>query len=292
MISSLFSSFVYNPLYNGLIFFVGNVPYADVGIAVILLTIIVKVVLLPLAHIAIRSQIVMNAIKPELEAIRAKYKDNKQEQAKQTMSLYKDKKINPFAMIIPLFIQIPIIFGLYWVFFKGGLPNVNTDILYSFITIPDVINMQFIGLVDVGGKSLVMAILAGITQYIHTKISFPKLDTKNKEKSFKNDLAKSMHIQMRYVLPIIVGVISYTISAAIALYWTTSNIFAILQEVFIRKRMLREADSSRGITSKDGSSSQNTMSGDDSSQGIVHDDSQGNRPIDQTKKHVLEVPKV
>ncbi len=252
MISSLFSSFIYNPLYNGLIFLVGHIPFADVGIAVIILTIAVKVILLPLAHVAIRSQIVMNAIKPELEAIKDKYKEDKQEQAKQTMSLYREKKINPFAMIVPLFIQIPIILGLYWVFLRGGLPEVNTELLYSFVRIPEMVNMQFMGIVDVGGKSIVIALLAGISQYIHTKISFPKLDTKNKEKSFKNDIARSMHIQMRYVLPIIVGVISYSISAAIAIYWTTSNIFAILQEVFIRKRMLKKADVKQEATNASG----------------------------------------
>lgn len=242
MFSTLFSAVVYNPLYNSLIFLIDHVPYADVGIAVILLTIGVKLILLPLAHIAIRSQITMNAIKPELEVIREKYKKDKQEQARQTMSLYKEKNINPFAMIVPLLIQIPIIFGLYWVFFRGGLPEVNTELLYSFISAPNIVNMQFIGSVDMGGKSIVIALLAGITQYVHTKLSFPKPAAKSKEQSFKNDLARSMHIQMRYVLPVIVGVISYTISAAIALYWTTSNLFAIGQEIFVRRRMLKHAE--------------------------------------------------
>ncbi|NQV93048.1 membrane protein insertase YidC [Candidatus Kaiserbacteria bacterium] len=242
MFSTFFSSAIYNPLYNSLIFLINHVPYADVGIAVVILTVAVKLVLLPLAHTAIRSQIMMNAIKPELEAIREKYKKDKQEQAKQTMALYKEKEINPFAMIIPLLIQIPIVFGLYWVTLRGGLPEVKIDLLYSFIPIPETVNMQFIGLIDIAGKSIVLALLAGITQFIHTKLSFPKLETKNNEQSFKNDLARSMHIQMRYVLPIIVGVISYTISAAVALYWATSNIFAIGQEIFVRRRLIKNAE--------------------------------------------------
>lgn len=237
-----FSTVVYNPLYNSLIFLINHVPYADVGIAVVLLTVAVKLLLLPLAHTAIRSQIMMNKIKPELDAIKNKYKKDKQEQARRTMSLYKERKINPLAMIIPLIIQIPIIFGLYFVFFRGGLPEINTGLLYSFIPIPKMVNMQFIGLIDIGGKSVVIAFLAGITQFIHTKISFPKLEAKGDERSFKNDLARSMHIQMRYVLPIIIGVIAYTVSAAVALYWTTSNLFAIGQEIFVRKRMLKRAE--------------------------------------------------
>lgn len=246
MFSALFSSIIYNPLYNSLVFLISHVPYADVGIAVILLTLAVKFILLPLAHVAIRSQIMMNAIKPELEAIRKKYKNDKQEQARETMALYKRKSINPFAMILPLLIQIPIIFGLYWVFFRGGLPSVNGDILYAFISLPETVNMQFIGLIDMGGKSIALALFAGITQYIHAKISFPKLEAQPEKPSFKDDLARSMHIQMRYVLPIIVGVIAYTISAAVALYWMTSNIFAIGQEIFVRRRMLRHAENKNG----------------------------------------------
>ena len=254
MFSTFYSAVIYDPLYNSLIFLINTVPYADVGIAVVLLTIAVKLVLLPLAHIAIRSQIGMNSIKPQIEAIRDKYKKDKQEQARQTMSLYKEKNINPFAMLVPLIIQIPIIFGLYWVFFRGGLPEVNADLLYSFVSVPEMVNMQFLGLIDMGGKSIIFGLLAGISQYIYTKLSFPKLETKSKEQSFKNDLARSMHIQMRYVLPVVVGVISYTISAAIALYWTTSNIFSIGQEIFVRRRLLKEADDSdvsQGIMSTD-----------------------------------------
>ncbi|MEX0652182.1 MAG: YidC/Oxa1 family membrane protein insertase [Candidatus Paceibacterota bacterium] len=248
MFSYLFSTVIYDPLYNSLVFLINHIPYADMGIAVVILTIGVKLILLPLAQSAIRSQIMMNAVKPELEEIRETYKDNKQEQAQKTMALYKEKRINPFAMILPLLIQLPIIFGLYWVFFKGGFPEINADILYSFVSVPDMVNMNFIGFVDMAGKSIVLAVLAGVTQFIHTRISFPKFDTKNKEQSFKNDLARSMQIQMRYVLPVIIGVISYSISAAIALYWTTSNIFAILQEIFVRKRMVQSAEIKDGTS--------------------------------------------
>ena len=242
MFSAFFSSFIYNPLYNSLVFLINHAPYADVGIAIILLTCAVKLVLLPLAHTAVRSQIMMNAIKGDLDAIREKYKNDKQKQAQHTMALYKEKNINPFAMILPLLIQIPIIFGLYWVFFRGGLPNINTDLLYGFIPLPESVNMQFIGLIDMGGKSVALALFAGITQYIQAKLAFPKLEARAEQSSFKDDLARSMHLQMRYVLPIIVGVIAYTISAAVALYWTTSNIFAIGQEIFVRRKLLKRAE--------------------------------------------------
>ncbi|MCW9054933.1 MAG: YidC/Oxa1 family membrane protein insertase [Candidatus Pacebacteria bacterium] len=240
MFSAFFHNFVYAPLYNGLVFFIDIVPYADVGIAVILLTITVKLILLPVAQSGIRSQILMNSIKPDLEDIREKYKEDKQEQARKTMDLYKEKKINPFSIILPLIVQIPVIFGLYWVFFRGGLPNIKTELLYSFVDIPIVVNMHFLGFIDVAGKSILFALLAGVTQYIYTKLSFPKPQENNGEPSFKNDLAKSMHLQMRYVMPIVVGVIAYSISAAVAIYWSTSNLFMIGQEIFVRRRMMEK----------------------------------------------------
>lgn len=242
MISTFFHAGIYTPLYNGLVFLIDYVPYADVGIVVILLTIVVKLILLPLAQTAIRSQILMNAIKPDLEMIREKFKDNKQEQARLTMELYKEKGINPFSIIVPLLIQIPVILGLYWVFFKGGLPNISTETLYSFVEAPSTVNMHFLGLIDMGGKSVLLATLAGITQYIYTKLSFPKPEKTKGAPSFKDDLAKSMHIQMRYVMPVIITVIAYSVSAAIALYWTTSNLFAIGQEIFVRRRMFKKME--------------------------------------------------
>ena len=238
MIASFFTTFIYNPLYNGLIFFVSIVPGGDVGIAVILLTIFVKFILFPLSIKAVKTQVIMREIEGPLKELQEKYKEDKQKQAQEIMALYREKGINPFSSILLLFIQIPIIFGLYWVFFKGGLPEVDTSLLYSFISAPTVIDMNFVGLVDMAGKSVILAFLAGVTQYIQAKLSLPPLKPRDeKEASFKDDLARSFHLQMRYVLPVIVFFISWSISAAIALYWTTSNIFSILQEWYVRSHI-------------------------------------------------------
>ena len=237
MFSAFFSNVIYNPLYNSLIFFINHVPFADVGIAVVILTLLVKLVLFPLAHTAIKSQARINSVKGDLDSIKEKYKKDKQEQARKTMALYKEKGINPFSSLLPLLVQFPIIIGLYWVFFKGGLPEINIDILYSFISIPSEINMNFLGLIDMSGKSIVLALIAGVTQFFQAKLAFPKMVEKSNTPSFKNDLARSFHIQMRFVFPVVVAGISYSISSAIALYWLTSNLFAIGQEVFVKKKI-------------------------------------------------------
>ncbi len=235
MISEAFNFAVYEPLYNGLIFLVDTVPRADVGIAVILLTIAVKIILLPLAYKASLMQQKIRQVTPEINEIKKKYTD-KQEQTLKTLELYKKYNIRPFSSVLVMFVQIPVIFGLYWVFFKGGLPAVNTEILYSFVSVPvSAPNMMFIGFFDMAGRSILFALIAGVTQFLLSRITLPKPAPKSKNPSLKEDLAHSMHLQMKYVMPIIIAVISYTISAAIALYWATSNIFAIVQELLIRK---------------------------------------------------------
>jgi len=239
MFVSAFNIVIHDPLYNALVFLISVVPYADVGIAVILLTVLVKLILFPFAKQAIETQFTVRKITPELEKIKKEYKDDQQEQVKRTLALYKENDIHPLSGFLVILIQLPIILGLYWIFFKGGLPQIDVSSLYTFMKAPMEVNMQFLSIVDMGGKSIVLALLAGATQFIHARIAIviPEVTTKPGE-SLKDDLMRSMHIQMKYVLPVIVGVIAYTISAAVALYWTTSNVFTIVQELLVRRSIL------------------------------------------------------
>lgn len=236
MESGIFSTFFYQPLYNGLVFFVSAVPGGNVGIAIILLTIAVRIVLLPLSHKSVVSQAKMRTIAPHVEKIKEKHKDNKQEQARKTMELYKEHGINPFSGCLLVLIQLPVIFALYFVFFKG-LPNLDTDILYSFVHKPEIMSMMFLGIM-LSKKSLILALIAAVTQYYQIKLSIPALPPADKDAkpSFKDDFARSFNVQMRFMLPLIVFGVSYSISAAIALYWATSNLFSIAHELYVKRK--------------------------------------------------------
>jgi len=240
MFSYILHTFFFDPIYNGLVFFVNVVPGGDVGIAIILITIIVKLLLLPLSLKAARTQRVMKEIEPKLKESKEKHKDNREEQAKAMMEIYKEAGLNPFASVFLLFLQIPLIIALYLSVARGGgvpLPDINVELLYSFVSSPEVVNMIFIGLVDIAGKSLPLAALAGITQFIHAQMAIPKPEPRKEgeKPSLKTDFARSMQMQMRYVMPIIIFVFAYTISAAIALYFTISNIVQIGQELLVRR---------------------------------------------------------
>jgi YidC/Oxa1 family membrane protein insertase len=242
MFVSLFNTFIYNPLYNGLVLFIDFVPMADVGIAVILLTILVKLLLFPIAQKVARTQVIIKKVQPEIDEIKNKYKDDRTELTRKTLEVYKQNKINPLFGFLIILIQLPIIFGLYWVFYKGGLPNIDTTLLYSFVPIPYNVNMLFLGVVPMAGKSVVLAALAGITQFINMQIIIPKQPKKDPtdKPNFKDDMTRNMHIQMKYMMPILITVMAYVISSAIALYWVTSNIFAIGQELLVRKQLKEE----------------------------------------------------
>lgn len=240
----MFNTFIYEPLYNALATLVHLLPWADVGLVIIIFTVLVRLILFPLAQRAVKTQIAMKEVQPQLDEIKKKYKDDKQKQTEETLALYRDKKIKPFASFFVLLIQLPIIFGLYFIFLRGGLPMIDASHLYSFIPVPHEPAMTLFGIIDISGKSIILAILVGITQFVQVKFASPPLPEKNSDKpSFKDDIARSMQLQMRYVMPVIVAVISYTLSSLIGLYWTTTNLFTIGQELYVRKRWKRNTDS-------------------------------------------------
>jgi len=239
MISNIFNELFFNPIYNSLVFLIANFSWIDMGMAVIIITVVIKSMLLPLTKKSIKIQIKTKQLEPELKKIKEEYKDNKEEQAKQIMDLYKKNDLNPLSGFLVLLIQLPVIFALYFVFLRGGFPDINTEILYSFIKIPEQVNMYFLGLISMIDKNIFLALLAGISQYIQVQLMLPKLEAKGKnhKKTFQDDLARSMNTQMKFIMPIIVFFISYSLPAAIALYWITSNIFMIFQEIFVKRKM-------------------------------------------------------
>lgn len=235
---SLFTTVFYQPIYNVLVFLINLMPWADAGIIIILCTIIVRLALYPLSKKSILTQLKMKDIGPELEALKAKYQNDKQEQAKQTMAFYKQKGVNPFSGFLAILIQFPIIISLYSIFNKGGVSSIDLNMLYSFIHAPaHAVDMIFLGFISLVNKNnILLALLAGVTQLIQAQIITPPTTptAPGATKSFGNDLAKSMTFQSKYVFPIMIAFIAYAVSAAVALYWVASNTFSIGQEIYVR----------------------------------------------------------
>jgi YidC/Oxa1 family membrane protein insertase len=242
--SSLWNLVFYQPIYNALIFIINNITFGDVGFAIILVTIIVKLVLSPLTRKSIKSQILMKRMEPEIKQIKKDF-PNKEEQAKKTFELYKKYGTNPFSGCLVVLLQLPVIFALYYVFYKGL--SINNSLIYSFIQIPTNLHTNFLGLIEMGSKSIFLGIFAGVTQFVQGYLSSPvkskKIEvikeTNNEPKTFQEQLSGSMQMNIKYILPIFIAFIAWKISAAVALYWIISNIFTIVQEWYIRRQLTR-----------------------------------------------------
>jgi len=239
MISNVFHAIVYEPLYNGLVFLIDLIPTHNVGLAVIALTIVVRLILYPSTRNAIISQMKLKELQPEIEDINKTHKDNKEEKARKTLELYRSKKVNPFAPIFPLFFQLPIVITLYYIFASSGLPVINHDLLYSFVHFPEIVSTNFFSLFDITEKSWPVAVVAGLSQFVQAYVYRRRTDVKALRKpsgtSFQADFERSMNVQMQYVFPILIIFFAHSFSAAIALYWTTTNLFSIMQELITHR---------------------------------------------------------
>jgi len=233
MISSTFITLIVKPFYNALIFLVDFIT-SDLGLAVVILTIVFRFIIFPLSKSQIKTQIKMKDIQEPLKKIKAENKNNPQVMAQKMMDLYKENDVKPLSGILLLFIQLPLLFGFYYMFLKAGLPAINMELLYSFIPSPTLIDTSFFG-IELTQKSVILALLASITQYFQAKLLLPNKDEKGPEKGSMEDMMRGVQTQMVYVIPIIMLFISYNFGAIIALYFVTSNIFSIIQEYYLKK---------------------------------------------------------
>lgn len=228
----LYHEIFYRPLFNGLVFFTKIVPWNDVGIAIIILTILVRIIIFPLTHRSIKTQIKIKNVEPELRKIKENFKD-RQKQAQEILKLYKRHGISPYSGFLMLLIQLPILIALYQVFWKGLAFDGN---LYYFLAAPENINLKFLGILDITGKSWFLALLTGLSQFLQIKLSFPPKKINRESNNFQDALANSFATQMKYIMPAFIFFIALKFPAAVSLYWTTMNIFAIVHEAIVRKK--------------------------------------------------------
>ena len=234
LIGQLFHEGLYRPLFNGLIILYNVIPLHDLGIAIILLTTIVRIILYPLVTRQFRSQKALSALQPKLKEIKEKY-PNKEEQTKKTLELYKTEGIHPASGCLPLLIQLPILIALYRVFFDGL--NINSlSALYPWVLRPESINPIAFGFLNLAVPNVVLAILAGISQFVQTKMMLPKTPASaNPKKSSEPDIASMMNTQSLYVMPILTVVIGLRFPAGLSLYWVVTTLLGIYQQFIITK---------------------------------------------------------
>jgi YidC/Oxa1 family membrane protein insertase len=230
MIGSIFNEVLYRPIFNLLIGIYNVLPYHDIGIAIILLTVIIRVILYPFSLKAIRSQKKLQDLQPKVRQIQTEHKANKEEQAKKLMELYKEHNISPFSGCLPLIVQFPVLIALYRAFFNGLRPEGITG-LYSFVAHPAVVNTMFLGFLDLTKRNVYLAVLAGAVQFWQSKQSIPKAHSAKKE----GDMATMMNTQMLYFMPLFTVFLGITFPAGLALYWIVYTLFTVFQQWQMQK---------------------------------------------------------
>lgn len=235
-----FNIILYQPLFNALIFLYQFLPGRDFGVAVIVLTIIIRIILYPLMLKSIKSQKMLSELQPRIQEIQQKYKGNKEKQAKEMMQLYQKEKINPLGGCLPFLIQLPILIALYRVFWHGMEPGAMNH-LYSFMPNPGEIDPTFLGLINLAEPSLWLAFLSGIAQFFQTKMLMPK----NKPAPKGDQMAQfsgMMQKQMLYFFPIFTVFILWKLPAAIGVYWLVTALFSIGQQYLIMRAPAKHQD--------------------------------------------------
>lgn len=230
MLTDFFRTILLQPLFNGLVLLYEHVAFEDLGIAIILLTIIVRIILFPLFHKTAKHQKLAQKIQPEVKKIQKKHKDNKEAQTKALMELYKEHKVNPLTPILLLILQLPVLFALYRIFINGFSGDVF-DVLYPFVQMPANITQDFLGIIALDKVSIPLVIVTAGAQYAQGLLVVKR---SGKKKDTPDQIAK-MSKFMVYVGPVIALVVLVRFPAAVAVYWLTSTLFSIIQQVIVNR---------------------------------------------------------
>jgi YidC/Oxa1 family membrane protein insertase len=248
MIGQFFNTILIEPLVNALFFVYGIIPGHDFGLAIIIFTILIRLILWPLASKQLHSQKKMQSLQGDISKIKIKAAGDKQKEQAMLMELYKEKEVNPFSACLPALLQFPILIAMFVVFQKStGSINDIQAILYgpvkNLLYIQSLINgsVQFdaslFGLINMAKPSYLLAILAGITQFLQVKMITPR-----KQKTDTKDPQAQMTSFMNYTFPALTVFIAWTLPAALPLYWISTNMVAIFQQWLIMRGEVEEME--------------------------------------------------
>ncbi len=233
---ALYNAIFYQPIFNTLIFLTNIVPGRDFGIAIIILTILIKLILWPLSVKMIRSQKALQDMQPKVEELKKQYANDKEALGKAMMDLYAKEKVNPASSCLPTLIQLPVFIALYQSL-SQGLKSSGFDLLYSFVVNPGKIEPVLLGFLNLSKPSIVLALLAGAAQYFQAKMMVTRQQPVKTNGAKDEAMLATMNKQMLYMMPVVTVFIGWTLPAGLSLYWCLSNILTIAQQAwFFRKK--------------------------------------------------------
>jgi YidC/Oxa1 family membrane protein insertase len=230
--ASLFNTVLYQPLLNLLVFLYDVLPGNDIGLAIVALTIIIKLILHPLSRTSLKQQRSMMQLQPKIEALKVKYKDNKEQQAKELMNLYKQEKVNPLSSCLPVLVQLPFLIAVFKVF-QNGLNSSSLGQLYSFVPNPGHLDPHTFGGLDLSHPVVVLALLAGLAQYWQAKMLTAKRAPVSTPGAKDENMMAMMNKQMTTMMPIMTVFIGMSLPGGLSLYWLVMTLATALQQKFL-----------------------------------------------------------
>lgn len=231
---NFFTTVFYQPIFNLLIFIYDFLSFQDLGLAILVLTIVIKGALWPLSKSSIKSQKALQDLQPKLQELKKQYKDDKIGLSQATMDLYKKNKVNPFSSCLPLIIQLPFLIAVFNIF-RDNI-NEKLDLVYPFISKPELVNMVTLGVLDLSKPNIYLAVLAGAAQFWQAKMMMSKKPVIKTEGSKDENMAAIMSKQMTYFMPAITVFIGISLPGGLTLYWFLFTLLTALQQLYTFKQ--------------------------------------------------------
>lgn len=243
--AGIFTTIFYQPILNLLVFLYNTVSLHDFGLAIVFLTIILKLILWPLGRSSIKSQKSLQDLQPKLDELKKKYANDKAGLSQATMDLYKENKVNPFSSCLPLLIQLPFLIAVYRVF-RDGVNN-KLDYVYSFIARPETINLVSFNFLDLGKPNVILAVLAGLAQFWQAKMMVTKKPAANIPGAKDENMTAIMNKQMLYFMPAITIFIGISLPGGLTLYWFVLTLFTVFQQMLTFRKPKDAAENKKTI---------------------------------------------
>ena len=226
----IYNEILYRPLFNIMVYLQTLIPGGDLGVTIIVLTVIIRVLFMPLSLKMIKSQKLMKDLAPKIEEVKTKFKNDTAAQSAAILKLYKENNVNPLSGCLPLLIQLPILIALYQVFIKG-ITEESLVLLYSFISAPETVGHSFLGVFDVVKNSHTLTLIAGGLQFIQSKQSMAL-----QSNSGPNKELAALSKQMLYFFPIMIIIIGWNLPAGLILYWIATTLFSVFEQTYIKRK--------------------------------------------------------
>lgn len=262
---TIFNQFLIWPIINLLLVFYKLFEFLKIpgalGLAVIALTVLIKMILAPLTAVQMKSAQKLSLLKPRIDKLNELYKNDKTRLSQEQMRLYKEAGVNPAAGCLPLLLQFPILIALYNVFFSvlgnGNLVKLTEEI-NRIVYLPALkiarFDLSFFGTnlaykpnqwQQYGWWLLAVPVLTGLLQFWQTKLmtpSQPKNQTPNTKPSDgkEEDMSAAMQKQMSIMMPLMIGFFAYSFPLGLSLYWNTFTVFGIIQQYKLNQDVFKQ----------------------------------------------------